>query len=612
MQRVLYSCMTIAVLVAASACQTQADTARTEKDFGGRRDRSGRAVKRYSATDRDAARAKSLAANSMWSGPSPVRFVEESRERGIDFVQWNGRSDQRFYVEIVGSGAIFFDAERDGDPDLYLLNQTNVEGAPPEGDPHSTLWINDGSGRFSPAPESSGLTDRHYSIGVCGGDIDNDGDTDLYVTRFGAPHALYRNDGNLHFTDIVETAGIGGDAFTPASCAFGDIDNDGWLDLYVTTYVKANREINPPCWMKLKDSTERVREYCGPGKYETLPSRMFRNRGEGTFEDVSESSGINAARGNALGVGFADFDRDGDQDLYVACDRTPSLFYQNDGTGHFEESGMRMGVALSNDGVREAGMGTAWGDYDNDGWLDLLKTNYEYENNNLHRNLLGKGFTDMAHKAGMAAPSYSYLAWGTDFLDADNDGDLDVVAVNGHLRKDDGRYEAQSGGILEGYEQINQFFLQTEPGKYVSMAAAAGPGLEIRKVSRGLAIADIDADGDLDFVVTNQHERPDLLVNQSPHPGHWLRVDCRGTRSNRSAIGALLEVVADGRREIREIRSGQGYLGQNELVAHFGLGHATRVESLTIRWPSGAVETLRDLPADRLVQVVEGAGLLQP
>ena len=541
---------------------------------------------------------------------SSIRFVEEARARGIDFVQFNGRSEEKFFVEVLGSGAIFFDADGDGDPDLYLLNQTAIVGKAPDPPPHSVFYVNDGTGHFIDATGRSGLGDAGYQLGVCGADIDNDGDIDLYVTRFDGANALYRNNGDLTFTDIAEQAGVAGIVATDSSCAFADVDGDGFVDLYVANYVDHTREHNIPCYRRLKATGERVREYCTPRHYNPVRDILYRNRGDGTFEDITEASGISSALGRSLGVAFADVDNDGDQDLYVACDRTASLFYENLGGGKFREAASRSGVALSQDGVEEAGMGVAWGDYDNDGWLDLVKTNYEAEMNNLYRNLGGLRFAEMTGPLGTGEPSFKYLAWGTGFFDADNDGDLDLFVANGHLRKDLDLYENNKGG-LAGYEQYNLMFEQVD-GKFISLGEAGGPALAIRKVSRGAAWADIDGDGDLDFIITNLHERPDLCVNVSPSPGHWLEVKCAGTKSNRSGIGARLTVESPqvpGRKLVREINSGQSYLSQSDLTAHFGLGSMTTVPRLTVRWPSGLVESFENLPADRIMMATEGRGI---
>jgi hypothetical protein len=392
------------IVIMAIACIVSTGCGDSSRDSRGRG--TGKTVSQRGLTQEQIQRIRTPPpAGDTWTGESPVRFVEESRERGIDFVQTNGRSDERFYVEVVGSGAIFFDADRDGDADLYLLNQKKISG-PAENPPtHSSFYLNDGKGQFTDATARSGLADGSYSIGVCGGDIDNDGDIDLYVTRFEGPNGLYLNNGDLTFTDIAAKAGVTGDSWTPSSCAFADFDGDGFLDLYVGNYVDCNRSHNPACIKKLKDGSS-LRDYCGPGKFNPVPDRLYRNRGDGTFADVSVSSGIASARGKSLGVAIADPDADGDQDIFIACDRTASLYYENDGHGKFRERAMELGIALASNGFAEAGMGTAWGDYDNDGWFDLVKTNYEFEPNNLYHNMRGRSFEEKAEAAKLAG------AWG--------------------------------------------------------------------------------------------------------------------------------------------------------------------------------------------------------
>lgn len=540
------------------------------------------------------------------AGESPVRLVDGTEAAGIDFVQSNGKSQDLFYVEIVGNGAMFFDADGDGDQDLYLLNGKRVAG-PPENPPIlNGFFLNDGTGHFTDATAVSGLGDPRFSVGVCGADYDNDGDIDVYVTNFDEDNALYRNDGKGHFTDVAKNAGVTGKGMLDSSCAFGDPDNDGWLDLYVGYYVDHSKANNKYCEDKRRDGKGMARRYCNPADYNAPTDLYFHNRGDGTFEDRSEELGITQSAGRTLGIDFVDFDDDGDQDIFVACDRTSNLYFENKGDGSFTDLAMENGTGLSEEGKAQAGMGTVTGDYDNDGRIDLAVTYFEKEANGLYRNLGNHQFQQMAVPSGTARPSFIYLAWGTEFFDADLDGLLDWIIADGHVIPNVADFREP----IANFEQPNLFFLNRGRGIFEDLGAEAGPGLEIEKCSRGLAVADIDGDGDLDAIVTNINERPDLLRNDSPRSGnHWLIVRTRGTRGNRDGIGArVVATLADGTKLTREIHSGQSYLSQSDMRAHFGLGRNETISALDIRWLSGATSHLENVPADQVLEVVEPAG----
>ena len=535
-------------------------------------------------------------------GVSPVRFVDVTEEAGITFRHESGRSPEMFYVEPLGSGVIFFDANGDGAPDLYLLNGRRLTGPAQQPAPINSFYANDGKGHFTDATASSGLGDSRYSVGVCGADYDNDGDIDLYVTNFDGPNALYRNDGHGHFTDLAVEAGVEGGLAFDSSCAFADVDGDGLVDLYVDGYVDHSLRNNKICEAKLRDGSGTARRYCVPRDYEPIRDILYRNRGDGTFEDVSETSGIRRAIGRSLGVAFADLDDDGDEDLFVSCDRTPNLYFENIGGGRFREIAMTNGTALSDEGRAQAGMGVATGDYDGDGKLDVAVTYFENESNGLYRNLGGNRFAEMSVRSGTARPSFFLMGWGTEMFDADLDGNLDWMVVNGHFIDNVALFREP----VAGYAQPNLFFLNRGDGTLESLESAAGPGLGIEKVSRGLAVADIDGDGDLDVIVSNNNDRPDLLRNDSPREGkHWLMVKTVGTRSNRDGIGARLTVHLPGKMLVREVHSGQSYLSQSDLRVHLGLGSNSVVPRLEVRWPSGARSVIEIVPADQVLEILE-------
>ncbi len=535
------------------------------------------------------------------SGSSPVHFVDGTEEAGILFRHDNGRSEDLFYVESIPVGAIFFDAEQDGDADLYLLNGARL--AEPKGALSSDVfYANDGTGHFADATAGSGLGDPSFSEGVSGADYDNDGDQDLYVTNFDAPNALYQNDGRARFRDAAsEALVVGGPAFDSSS-AFADLDNDGWLDLYVGSYMDHSMSNNPVCAWPKRDGSGPARRYCSVERFQPLPDILYRNRGDGTFEDVSASSGISHSIGRTLGIAFADYDDDGDQDIFVSSDRGANRYYENQGGLRFQEIGMRTGAALSKTGEKQAGMGVASDDFDGDGKIDVAVTYFEEEWNGFYKNLGGHLFTDVAEKNGTSVPSYALLGWGIDFFDADLDSDLDCLIANGHFLDNVHLFREP----LAGYEQPLLFFLNDGQGNFESLGTAAGPALETEKVGRGLATADVDNDGDVDALVANLHDRPQLLINRTPRDGkHWLLVRTIGTKSNRDGIGARLIAHLDGKTLVQEVHSGQSIFSQSDLRVHFGLGASQVVPLLEVRWPSGRVSRLENVAADQILEVIE-------
>ncbi len=532
----------------------------------------------------------------------PVLFVDATEEAGLRFVHCNGKSEDLFLIESIPAGAIFFDPDLDGDPDLYLLNGAYVAAPPPDPAPLDALYRNDGRGRFSAATEGTGLGDPRFSIGVSGADYDNDGDPDLYVTNFEDQNALYRNDGGLRFTDVAHAAGVEGTAAFDAPSAFADLDNDGFLDLYVGNYNDHSRAHNIPCKMKRRDGQGIERRYCPVERYNPIDDVLYRSRGDGTFEDKSAESGIAGHPGRSFGIACADYDDDGDQDIFVACDNTPNLYFENQGGFHFQEIATEAGVGVDKDGDARGGMGIATGDLDGDGRLDAAITNFTDEVNGFYRNRGKNLFSAWEDSNGTAAPSRPFIGWGIEFFDADLDADLDCLLVNGHFIDNEHLFRE----ALAGYEQPNLFYLNDGHGMFEELGERAGPALGILRVSRGLATADIDGDGDLDALVSNLHARPDLLRNDSPRAGqHWLLVRTIGRKSNRNGIGARLIAHLRDRDLVREVHSGQTCFSQSDMRVHFGLGRASLVPDLEVRWPSGATSRLTDVAADQVLEIVE-------
>ena len=533
---------------------------------------------------------------------SPIRFVERTREAGIEFERESGASGDFFYVVPMSGGAIFFDADGDGDPDLYLLNGALLNTADDGPRATNAFYLNDGQGRFTDATEAAGLGDTRFSVGVCGADYDNDGDLDLFVTNFGAPHALWRNDGDARFTDVFEGSGLVAKEFLAASPGFADVDGDGLLDLYIANCLDHSLDHNPVCELPRADHGNPLRRFCTPKTFEPVADQLFRNLGDGTFADISEESGIASRAGRSLGLAFADFDGDGDQDILVACDQSPNQLLINDGQGHFEERAFEAGVALGPDGTAQAGMGITAADWNGDERVDVAVTYFEAEWNGFYLNEGENRFVESARRNGTLKPGIDLMGWGLEFFDADLDADLDVLIANGHLQDDIHLIRTP----VAGYEQPNLFFENRGADGFVSLEAAAGPGLELERVSRGLITADIDLDGDVDALVVNLQGPPTLLINETPRADrHWLGVRLVGTRSNRSAVGARLVLRLPGSTLVREVRTAHSYLSQSDLVQHFGLGPHDRVETLEIHWPSGQVTRELDLVVDRVVELTE-------
>jgi len=527
----------------------------------------------------------------------PVRFTEVTRQAGIDFRHVNGASADKHLVETMGSGGLFFDYDNDGWLDVFLVDGGSLA------DPHVArqarhrLYRGRGNGAFEDATARSGIRRRAYGMGACAGDVDNDGDVDVYVTALG-PDTLYRNEGDGTFTDVTAAAGVGSPLWS-ASCAFADLDRDGDLDLWVTRYVKADAAINPFCGV----ARLRRRFYCHPLNYDPLPNALYRNDGRGSFEDVSTEAGLDEHLGHGLGVVIGDYDEDGWPDVFVANDSVPNFLFQNGGDGRFTETGLRAGVAVAFDGKARAGMGTDAGDYDGDGHFDLVVTNLDFETHSLFRNLGERLFTYTTVESGIGFPTLPFVGFGVAFLDADHDGRLDLAIANGHIMDNAPLY--RSGAV---HAQRNLFFHNTSGRRFAEVGRGAGPGFALEKVSRGLAAGDVDNDGDLDLLVTNNGQSADLLRNDRTG-GHALLVRTIGTESNRDGIGAVVRVTAGGRTQVREVRAGSSYLGQHDPRVHVGLGRATSADRVEVQWPSGRLDVLRDVAAGQIVTIREGSGL---
>jgi len=529
-----------------------------------------------------------------------IALVDVAQQAGVTLLNVSGDPAKDYIVDSIGSGAAWFDYDNDGDLDLLLVNGSTRARMKRGGDPLVALYANDGSGQFKDVTATSGLSRRGWGMGTCVADYDNDGFQDVYVTAWG-PNVLFHNNGNGTFSDVTATAGVG-DTRWGTGCAFGDYDRDGLVDLYVANYVAFDDSKIPKRGQGCTYMTLSV--YCGPQNLVGETDVLYHNNGNGRFIDVTASAGIKDPGYYGFGVLFADLDDDGWPDIYVANDSEPNLLFHNNRNGTFTEQGLKAGVAVSGMGKEQAGMGVDAGDYDGNGHLDLLVTNFSHDYNTLYENSGSGFFTDVSHLTGLAQGGAPYMGWGVGFVDLDNDGHLDVFVANGHVYPDiDGH------GLSTTYLQRKQVFRNLGNKRFQNATDAVGGGLLLKKSSRGAAFGDFDNDGDIDAVVVNLDDRPTLLRNDTPRAAHWITLRLRGTKSNRDGIGARIRVEAGGRRQTAEVRGDGSFLSHNDLRAHFGLGDATRLETIEIRWPSGQVDTAKALAADRFYEAVEGRGI---
>ena len=535
---------------------------------------------------------------------SPPAFTNVAVTAGITFTHVNGASPERHLPEIMGSGGLFFDYDNDGWTDVFLVDGGSVVDSSVNARAHHRLFRNRGDGTFEDVTARSGIRHTQYGMGACAADYDNDGYVDLYVTNAGT-NALYHNNGRsagsgqgAAFADVTQKAGVGSRSFG-ASCAFADVDRDGFVDLFVVNYVDARIDNNVFCG----DAATRLRVYCHPLNFAPLPSVLYHNNGDGTFTDVSAKAGIAQHRGNGLGVVVGDYDDDGWPDIFVANDTTPNFLYHNERNGSFKEVALSAGVAVASDGRPRAGMGTDFADYDGDGRLDLFVTNHELETHTLFRNL-GKGlFADTTTESGVGVETLPYVGFGTQFFDADNDGDLDLTIVNGHVMNNSGHFRP---GSKEAQRKL--LFRNDGGGRFKEIGRTSGSGFAVEAVGRTIVTGDIDNDGALDLLVTNNGGPAELLRNGGTGNNAVL-LTLVGTKSNRSAVGARVTITSGSATQLREIKAGSSYLGQSELRIHAGLGRATRVDRLDIRWPSGATETIQGVAANERVTITEGKGV---
>ena len=532
-----------------------------------------------------------------------IEFEDVAQKAGIKFRHVTGSDVQKKYIlETTGSGVALIDYDNDGWLDVFLVNGSTLEGFPKGQEPTNHLYHNNRNGTFTDVTEKANLVRTGWGQGVCVGDFDNDGNDDLFVTYFGQ-NVLYKNAGNGQFKDITQQCGLMQKGTRwGTGCSFIDYDRDGYLDLFVANYVDFDISKTPPKGSSQFCLWKGIPVMCGPRGLPAGTNGLYHNNRDGTFSDVSEKSGIAKPAGRySFTPIVSDYDNDGWPDIYVACDSTPNILYHNEGNGSFTDIGLISGVALNEDGQEQAGMGVSAADYDMDGFIDIVKTNFVDDTPTLYRNNGDGSFTDVTYQARLGINT-RFLGWGTGFLDFDNDGWKDIFIVNGHVYPE---VDDQNAGSR--YKQERQLYWNLRDGTFLDVSADAGQGIQDRRCSRGAAVGDLDNDGGLEIVINNMNDTPSLLKNMGARK-NWIEFKTVGRQSNRDGIGARVTVVAGGLKQTDEVRSGGSYISSNDLRLHFGIGDALKVDRVEVFWSSGRRETFANLSANRIVVLEEGKG----
>jgi hypothetical protein len=537
-----------------------------------------------------------------------IRFVDATAAAGVNFRHFDGATPLHYIMETMGSGAGWLDYDQDGLMDLFLVQGGSFAASHPPTLPTCKLFRNLGGGRFQDVTAEAGLAHVGCGQGVAIGDIDNDGYPDLFLTCFGKPNVLYHNvpdgKGGRCFRDITATAGL---AAHPdwkerpnysTSAAFLDYNGDGFLDLFVCSYVRVDLDHYPVC----RTSAGSHRLSCPPSLFAATRCLLYRNNGNGTFTEVSHEAGVDLPQAKALGVVALDLDGDGHTDLFVANDGVPNFLFRNTGRGRFEALGPECGCSVNLQGQPQAYMGVDADDLHGEGRPDLFATAFAFETNTLFRNEGRCQFLDATHRSGLGPPSWFMLGFGTAFFDADGDGSLDIVVANGHVS----RHIDDEGNPSVTFRQPAQLFLNNGRGRFQDVSGVVGDYFRQPHVGRGVALCDYDNDGHMDIAISNNGEAAYLLHNESKTPCHWVRLELRGTRSNRDAVGAQVTVHAGGRQLVRHRKGGGSYLSASDPRLLVGIGRAERVDAVDIRWPSGRIQKVGSLAADRGYRITEG------
>jgi enediyne biosynthesis protein E4 len=531
-----------------------------------------------------------------------VHYKDVRQQAGITFKQDSTQTEEKYYLETMGTGVGWIDYDQDGLMDLFFVQSAATDIYKPAQPLRSVLYRNNGDGTFTDTTENAGLAgEGHYGQGVTVGDFDNDGYPDIYVTGYGRA-LLYHNNGNGTFTDVTAKAGVADEGGWSTSAGWFDYDKDGWLDLVVTNYIEWSPKNNVWCG----EHRPGYRSYCHPGNYKGQRIKLYHNNHDGTFNDVSDPSGVGKPEAKGMGVVLADFNNDGWPDIAVANDSWPNFLFINKHDGTFEDNSLVSGIAASEDGRYEAGMGIDAADVDGDGWQDIYITHLDFELNRLYHNNQDGTFTDATFTSEIGNKALLLSGVSMKFLDYDNDGWNDILQLNGAMLDNIQLYHSEVP-----YPEPLLMFRNSGKGMFKKVSESLGPDFVRPIVGRGVATADYDNDGDIDIVTNNRGAYPSLLRNDGENANHWLSVLLIGTKSNRDGIGASLKLTSDGVTEFEQAKGGMGYMSASDPRIHFGLGKRTKVQSVEITWPSGQVDKLTNVPVDQIIAVKEGAGIVQ-
>jgi enediyne biosynthesis protein E4 len=531
----------------------------------------------------------------------PVRYTDVRESAKITFQQDSTQTEEKYYLETMGTGVGWIDYDQDGLMDLYFVQSAATDIYKPPHPLRSALYHNNGDGTFTDVTDKAGVGgDGHYGQGVAVGDFDNDGFPDLYVTGYGRA-ILYRNNGNGTFTDVTAKAGVADDGGWSTSAGWFDYDKDGYLDLVVTNYIEWNSKNNIWCG----EHRPGYRSYCHPGNYKGQRIKLYHNNHDGTFTDVSDASGVGKPEAKGMGVVLADFNNDGWPDIAVANDSWPNFLFINKHNGTFEDVSLISGIAASEDGRYEAGMGIDAADVDGDGWQDIYITHLDFELNRLYHNNHDGTFTDDTYGSRIGNKAVLLSGVAMKFMDYDNDGWNDILQLNGAMLDNVALYHGEVS-----YKEPLLMFRNLGHGQFEKVSESLGPDFMRPIAGRGIATADYDNDGDIDVVTNNRGDYPSLLRNDGGNANHWLTVLLTGTKSNRDGIGASLKLVSEGFVENEQAKGGMSYMSASDPRIHFGLGKRTKIELLEIKWPSGQVDRLTNLAPDQIITVKEGTGIV--
>jgi enediyne biosynthesis protein E4 len=528
-----------------------------------------------------------------------ITFVDVARSAGITFKHDNAATPEKYLIETMCSGCGWIDYNQDGLLDLYLVNGAATRLYKPQHPLRSALYRNNGDGTFTDVTAEAGVgAEGLFGMGVAVGDYDNDGFPDLYVVGYDRS-ILYHNNGDGTFSDVTAQAGVSNQGKWGSSAAWFDSDNNGHLDLVIANYVDWSPDNNPWCG----EHKEGYRGYCHPDVFHGQTPTFYRNNGDGTFADAGKPSGIGAKPGNGLGIVTFDYDNDGWQDIFIANDSMANFLFHNNRDGTFREVGYMAGTAVSIDGRTEAGMGVDAGDTTGSGWLDLMVTHLDFEQARLYRNLKDGNFEDNTYQAKLGFATFHLSGFGVRFMDYDNDGARDIFMANGHILDNIQLIHADVR-----YAEPKLMYRNTGQGKFENVSTQLGPDFELPRVSRGAAVGDYDNDGDLDILVNNNGEPPQLLRNDGGNAGHWLEIFLVGTKSNRDGVGARVKVSAGDLVLYDQRKGGMSFQSAQDPRLHFGLGKRETIDSVEIQWPSGLTTKLTGIQCDQIITVKEGTG----